>query len=215
MMKNKIEMDEILDEFAIEFEERGEEALERFADEHPELIEILYEQAGVVRMLRHLPEADMTNEEEQARVLKSVSLVQNLLYERRKGTPLAVENSSVEIQSLQVLLAERNETFDSASATLGLSSLILEMLHKRRVRPGSIPRRLVDSLAELLGTTAEAIHTYLSMKPVQSGGFYKSDMAPTFREQDEFRDLIIHDPDLTQASKDYWISIPTIETEGN
>ena len=82
-MKKKSEMDDILNEFSTDFRVTGDKVLELYVREYPELTEALYEHAGVARAFRHLPEAEMSTEEEELRTLKSVSLVQNLLHELR------------------------------------------------------------------------------------------------------------------------------------
>lgn len=83
-MKDKVELDEILNEFSTDFKARGNEALEQYVKEYPELTEILYERAGMARMFTKLPDAEMTKEQEAIRILKSASAVQNLLYTRRR-----------------------------------------------------------------------------------------------------------------------------------
>lgn len=212
-MKDKVELDEILNEFSTDFKARGDQALEQYVKEYPELTEILYERAGMARMFSRLPDAEMSREEEELRILKSVSAVQNLLHKRRSQATDAEAGDALPFVSLHERLNEKKETYESAAAKLRLSPLILKLLDRRKVRPGSLPRYLFEKLAEILGTTFEAVQTYLSLNPIQSGGYYKSDSVPTFKAQSEFVELVEHDPDLDAADKDYWFSFPTIEKE--
>ncbi|MEP6849483.1 MAG: hypothetical protein ABI999_11550 [Acidobacteriota bacterium] len=212
-MKEKSEMDDILNEFTADFKAQGDKALEQYIREYPELTEVLYEHAGMSRMFRHLPEAEMTTEEEELRVLKSVSLVQNLLHERRTQMNAIAENEALDFNSLRERLDERNVTYETAAADLRLSPLILKLLDKRKVRPGSLPRLLLEKLSGILETNFETTYAYFSLKPIPSGGFYRADSAPTFPAQSEFADLVKYDPDLSPTDKDYWIALPTIEQE--
>lgn len=212
-MKKKSEMDDILNEFSTDFRATGDKALELYVREYPELTEALYEHAGVARAFRHLPEAEMSTEEEELRTLKSVSLVQNLLHELRTQLNTTVEKEALGLNSLRERLTERNGTYETAAKSLRLSPLILKLLDKRKVRPESVPRLLFEQLSGILETNFESTFAYLSLKPIPSGGFYKADSAPTFPAQSEFADLVKHDPDLSPNDKDYWIALPTIEKE--
>lgn len=212
-MKKKREMDDILNEFSTDFRAKGDKALEQYVREYPELTEALYERAGFARMLRNLPDAELSTEEEELRTLKSVSLVQNLLHERRTQTNATAEKEALDFKSLRERLTERNATYETAAQSLRLSPLILKLLDKRKVRPESVPRLLFEKLSGILETNFETTFAYLSLTPTPSGGFYKADSAPTFPSQSEFVDLVKHDPDLSPYDKDYWIGFPTIEKE--
>ena len=212
-MKKKSEMDDILNEFITDFRAKGDKALEQYVREYPELTEALYEHAGMARMFRRLPDAEMTSEGEELRTLKSVSLVQNLLHERRNQMNATAEKEVFDFSSLRESLTERNATYDTAAESLRLSPLILKLLDKRKVRPGSLPRLLLEKLSGIVETNVETIFAYFSLRPISSGGFYKADSAPTFPAQSEFADLVRHDPDLSPADKEYWIALPTIEKE--
>lgn len=212
-MKRKSEMDDILNEFSTDFRAKGDKALEQYVREYPELTEALYEHAGLARMFRHLPDAEMTREEEDLRTLKSISLVQNLLHERRTQMNATAEKEALDFNSLRERLMERNATYETAAESLRLSPLILKLLDKRKVRPESIPKLLFEKLSGILETNFETTFAYFSLKPIPSGGFYKADSAPTFPAQSEFADLVKHDPDLSPTDKEYWIALPMIEKE--
>jgi hypothetical protein len=217
-MKQKTDVNDILNEFLADFEASGQEALDRYVKAYPDLMETLHERAGIARMFSLLPEPELTREEEEKLKLNASSVVQDLMFKLKHQGPAgeSPEATQMEGESLAGLLDRANEigeSFDSGAAKLRLSPLILKLLDRRKVRPGSLPRFLLERLANFLKTEFEAVFGYVSLEPARSGGFYKSDSAPVSQSQSEFADLVKYDPDLDEADKEYWLSFPAIEEE--
>ncbi|MGE3466556.1 MAG: hypothetical protein AB7J13_06450 [Pyrinomonadaceae bacterium] len=201
--------DDIFNDFLLEFETSGDEALERYAREYPELTEILYRRAGSARMFKKLPETEMTAEEEQSLNLRASSVVQNILFELRGQSKPEAPASVPETAPLVSLgddLQRVGETFESAATTLRLSPLIVKLLGKRRVRVESIPALLIAQLAELLRRSVEQVRLFLEQRPAPQGGYFKATAAPKISAQSEFSELVESDPYLSTEDKEHWRS---------
>jgi len=203
--------DDILNDFLLEFETSGNEALERYAKEYPELTETLYRRAGIARMFKKLPETEMTPEEEQSLNLRAASVVQNILFELRgqsKAKATTSEPETAPLVSLTEDLKRVGETFESAARKTRLSTLILKLLDKRKVRLDSIPAFLFERLGDLLGRGLDEINGFLIQRPVQQGGYFKATSAPKFQAQSDFAELVEFDPELSSEDKEYWLAFP-------
>jgi len=207
-----IEVESIMNEFLADFETGGDAVLKQYADRYPDLIEELYERAGLARMFNFMPEVEMTPEKEVSLNLRASSIVQNLLYEAGATATSQADAAKVEekaeLENLTGRIVEVGESFETIGKKTRLSTHIVRKLNKRQITPETIPKRLFQLFAELLSLPFEVIERFSTGPPVISSGSYKADSAPKFPAQSDFADLIKYDPDLSDEDKEYWLSIP-------
>ncbi len=90
---------------------------------------------------------------------------------------------------------------------LGISWDILAKLEARAIRATSIPRSLIQRIADTLNALPESITAYLrGATPAPSGAFFYADQAPT-QQQETFLDAIRSSPELSQDQKHEWEKI--------
>lgn len=209
MKKKATELDEILNEFFTDFRERGDEALTDYVERYPEHIEELYERAGIARMFERLPEIEMTAEAKDSRMLRSASIVHNLLFKRKNERT----DSVAELIGLTPKIEDAGGTLESAAAELRLSTYFLSQLERKKVRPLSVPRVLYERLSGMLEISSEKLLAYMELPEMESPGFYRSLETPTFQVQSDFFRLIELDPDMDPSDKEYWLSLTAMEDE--
>jgi hypothetical protein len=98
--------------------------------------------------------------------------------------------------------------------TLGISSDLLGKLEARAIIAASIPRTLLQRLAETLKTTPEAILAYLrGAEASQSPGFFYADQPPE-QQQETFLDAV-QTSALSPERKREWAEIVNADTQPN
>ena len=104
-------------------------------------------------------------------------------------------------QSLQLKL-----TPAQLAEAVGLTAPLLARLDARKIASASIPRTLVQRLADALKAAPEAIAAYLGATQAgQAGAFYYADQAPT-ETQESFLDAV-RASGLTAAQKSEWAEV--------
>jgi hypothetical protein len=97
---------------------------------------------------------------------------------------------------------------------LGISWDILAKLEAHAINAASIPRTLIQRLADRLSLLPEAISAYLSGAPdAQAGAFYYADQPP-IQQQETFLEAIQASPELSPAQKSEWAKIVEQEVPG-
>lgn len=78
-------------------------------------------------------------------------------------------------------------------------------LDRRLIRASTLPRRLIDHLAQMLQVSFAEVATYLRRPPTLSAqASYKADQAPRVAAQEEFAHAIAASHALTEAQKAFW-----------
>ena len=111
---------------------------------------------------------DVTNEQIDRVVNRTMSRVQQILDESERSAPMT--DLTREIDSA-------GYTFESFQRSLGTDASILSCLADRMIRPSTIPLRLVRSCAELLLRSIDAVREYLRLPP-QLASAYKARRQP-------------------------------------
>lgn len=99
------------------------------------------------------------------------------------------------------------------AAALRLSPDMLGKLDAKAIAANSIPRTLIDRLAQTLATAPEAIAVYLGLTaPAGASQFFYSEQAPAQR-QESFIDAV-HASSLDEAAKHEWDEVVAREQQG-
>lgn len=95
---------------------------------------------------------------------------------------------------------------DGVAGALDLPVALFWKLHRRLIAPDSLPRALVESLADAVNRTLDEVAAYLRMPPqLAAGASYRSDDAPTVGAQESFADALNAEPDATAAQRRRWL----------
>lgn len=115
------------------------------------------------------------------------------------------------IESLTAQGIDANIAPPQLAAAVGLTTDLLARLEQRAITAASIPRTLVQRLAQALKVAPEAISAYLAGSPTgQAGGFYYADQPPT-QAQESFLDAV-QASELSPEQKRAWAEIASGET---
>lgn len=97
---------------------------------------------------------------------------------------------------------------------LGISWDILAKLEARAISVTSIPRTLIQRVAETLSVLPGSISTYLrGATAAQAGAFYYADQPP-IQQQETFLEAIQASPELSPEQKGEWAKIVEQEVSG-
>jgi hypothetical protein len=90
----------------------------------------------------------------------------------------------------------------------GLSLVLLRLLDRRLIRFASIPREVIDALAQVLGREAAAIAHYLQgAATLAQGTRYYSVSTPALAQQQDFFDAVRSDPALSDDERARWLAL--------
>jgi hypothetical protein len=100
------------------------------------------------------------------------------------------------------------------AADLGISTGVLGMLNARAIIAQSLPRTLIDRLAQSLRVAPDAILAFFNLTgAAQAGGFFFADRPPDQR-QDTFVDAVLQS-NMTDEQKREWSEIVSRENAGS
>ncbi len=114
--------------------------------------------------------------------------------------------------SLKDLRQARGQKLSSLAERLGLGVDVLSALESGRIKVASVPRRLRESLAELLSATADQIGAALMMDVApalrrgQSSGPATAGKQNAATQQLDFRDAVMLSKSMSEEQRVQWLS---------
>lgn len=110
--------------------------------------------------------------------------------------------------SLKALRQAQGQKLSALAARLGLGVDVLSALEAGRIRVASVPRRLCDSLAEMLNATADQITAALTLEvaPALRRGQPGASSASAANQQLDFRDAVLMSQSMTSEERARWLS---------
>lgn len=162
---SQITLEDVLDQFVAEFPEPTREGLLSFIARHPEHREALVDFAATAAEQRSLPPSEGFSDEQAALFAgRAASALENHIFQRDQARAAVASPAS----SLGELAGTAGRSLAQVAERLSLDMGLTAKLDRRLIRVETIPRRLVDGLAECLGSTADAILAVLSGPPRMS-----------------------------------------------
>jgi hypothetical protein len=124
--------------------------------------------------------------------------------EPKPATVIAFSTSP--ITSLLSAAEATGQDAEDVASVLDLPSALFWKLHRRLIAPDSVPRSLVNALAETINRTVDDVVAYLRMPPqMAAGASFRSDDAPSVGEQESFADALKVEPEMTDAQYRRWV----------
>ena len=207
MRKNKegVTLDDVLNEWVAECEEPTAEGLELWVSRYPQYRSELVEFAATWAEQSLLPPAPALEVEEEERIVDRVmSHAVNVTFDRDEG----IQSKRSEEGAIKSLTAEAKNVglgVKEFAKGCGLDIALTTKLNNRRIRPETIPSRLVSHMARLLGRTVESVMDYLGCQPQPlSGSSFLAHTKPQTAERESFADAVRRSS-LSEAEKARWL----------
>lgn len=205
-------LDDILDQLVIEHSGPSPQALAGFLARYPEYREAIITFAAAWSEQQLLQAtAACADQVEEATIRNACARFEAAVIARdtaRKAASDAVAkgNPSPAPQTLSQLAQGVGIALMDLVAPLKLDVGVVAKLDKRLIRAETLPRKLVEELARLVGSSADAIMSILSAPPAASPGpafmIIRSVATPT---QESFSDALKAST-LSVEAKAYWLS---------
>lgn len=205
--ERQYEIDRITFQYAEEYRQGRRPRIEDYVQRYPRYTSELLEFAVYYHTLGFATEsieepADLTLSPAAEKALARIR-EQRAAYmpSAAPAAPAVAPIESLFKRSLQLKL-----TPAQLARAVGLTAPLLARLDARKITVASIPRTLVQRLADALKTVPEAIAAYLGATQVgQAGAFYYADQPPT-ETQESFLDAV-RASELTAEQKSEWAEI--------
>jgi hypothetical protein len=198
-----ISLEDVIDAYVASSADSGEDTLEVWIKAYPQYTSELRDFAAHYKLFQRLPERTYTAEEEDLINTRAASVVQNLLYKQRG----AVAVSDDEVVSLIDEAERQNLSLEQFAEATELSAPLIAMLDRRQVRYESIPRKVVDNIAQVLGKAAATVAAYLQGEMRLQPAHYRADEAPRAARVQEFSALVAVDPELSVSRQKQWLEL--------
>jgi hypothetical protein len=203
----QIALDDVLDAFMASVEYPDHAALTAWVRRYPQYAQELTEFAASWGLMEILPPVtDNDTVSEETRVLRGLSIVQNILHEQRQspvqaeaGAPLSSLISAAKRHGMSAFeLADRAE----------LSAPLISKLDRRLIIPASIPSEAHIVLADALQQNVTTINWYLQQPPIFAPrALHHSKQAPVIDRQEDFFDAIRKDLAITEERRQRWMAL--------
>ena len=179
-----------------------DEWLRRYPDFEQEIIKF----AASWSLMEGLPPApDAEEVDEEALVLRGMSVVQNVLH------GYSAESASESVASFESLIAEGEEIGFEPSRfahAVGVGDSLLRKLDRRLIAFASIPQELIDRLAQVVQREATTVIAYLRQDPKLPGTTeYRSEQAPIIMDLEDFFDAVHADPTISREHAEHWFAL--------
>jgi hypothetical protein len=201
--ERQYEIDRITFQYATEFRSGRTPRIEEYVKRYPEYTGELLEYA----LYFHTIGFDSEPLEEPAELSLSPAGEKAMAWVREQVT--AAKSAPAAIQSLAQVGIQAGYTPPRLAEAVGLTSALLQRLEAHAISAASIPRALIQRLADVLKTAPEAIAAYLNTSP--AGGFYMAEQQPD-QQQESFLDAV-ETSALSPERKREWAEIVNAETK--
>lgn len=206
--ESTITLDDVLDFYLMSLEESGIDTLEQIVKRYPQYEDDLRKFAAFRAINDLIPDSNYTDEEEDLMNLRAVSVVQNVLYQKRLEK--ASLNKTKALSSIRDEVDAKYISPEEFYEKTDLSEGILWTLDSRQVIFESICHKAIENIANALGRVFSDVALYLQSEMQLAPSHYKAVQAPEVIQPVPFSILIEMDEDLTEEQKIYWLKQPTI-----
>lgn len=194
-MINNVTLDEVLEGYAIETPTGNDrQILQRWIKMYPQFAAELTDFAAARAIVKYAPEEEFSAEEESRYSRIGLSNLRSFLNKKKAAqTALA---------SLTDAAKEKGLNKQKFAAAAGISLSLLMYLEKKRLEFASIPKGLMNKLANVLETGEERIAAYLNQPPdLQTQASFKAALRPEEIKLKSFAEAVREDQTLSPEEK--------------
>lgn len=194
---SKIRLDDVLNDIASLPAPPDRKTFRWFADQYPDFREEIIDfVTDWIAMEAVLSKHETTQEDVNRVVNRAMSQVQRILQQSEE---------SASIQDLASAVRESGQNLGSFERSVRIDRTLLTSLADRRIRPETIPRRLVTDIARSLGKGIDAVHCYLRLPPRAAAAY--SATTPPNVDQVDFKDAVLGST-LSDEERRSWLAEP-------
>lgn len=179
------------------------EDLAVWVQKYPQYREELTEFTVARSLMLHLP-ANSDPLDETALFTRGVSVMRTVLQRER-------EKQAAEQPPPASLLEEgqrQGMNIHKLAELTGLSAALWRKLDRRLIRPASVPRQLVERIADMFHNPVAVVQRYLSQPPMLSpSALYRAKATPTLGEQEDFFEAVRNDLSLSDEQRQRWLAV--------
>lgn len=147
------------------------------------------------------PETETERRDEDAFVLRGMSIVQNLLHENSQR-----DDASYPLKSLLGAAKAAGMSLNAVACAVHLGAAVVRKLDRRLIRFASIPKDAIVSIAEAVRHPVEAVSEYLQRPPTfAAGAQYRASRMPQLSEPEDFIVAVQRDPTMSPADRGRWL----------
>lgn len=202
------ELEDVLDALVAAEEGPGPATLDRWVREYPqfeqELVDfmaswtLMNSAASVAADGRE--QADEEVKADERLMLRGMSIVQNLLHEMSQRA-----DATLRLDSLLGAATAAGMSLRDLAHAAHLGEAVVRKLDRRLIRFGSIPKQVIDAVADAVRCQAQALALYLQQPATfATGTHYRADRAPQLAEPEDFIVAVEKDPTMTTEDRRRW-----------
>ena len=197
-----VELEDVLDAYVASDTDPGG-TLKEWIRRYPEYEKEITEFAASWILMDFLPPTlDAERVDEETLVLRGMSVIQSLLHEQLTESP---SKSVMPFDSLIVEGRARGLPPSKLAAEVRLGDTLLRKLDRRLIHFASIPREVIEGLAQGIQKERVSVSTYLQQSPLFAVATeHRSEQAPTLIDSEDFFDAVRADPTIAQEDAAYW-----------
>ena len=209
-MANQVEqnaLDDVLDAYVAEVQEPSRVRLMEWVRQYPQFEQALTEFTVAWIRNRALSASGDEEVDEEALVLRGMSIVQNLLHQEQNlpssnAKPHGPINGLLEEGRLHSVSPQQ------LAELVDLSLGLLRKLDRRYILYVTIPLELIEAIATAIRRELLSVARYLKGEPVlPRSARFKAQRAPSVGEQRNFFDEVRADSELSEERRQHWLSL--------
>ncbi len=209
-MTNEVEQNElqdVLDAYVADVQEPSREKLMEWVRRYPQFEQALFALTVDWIEMRALSPAAKENVDEDALVLRGMSVIQNLLHQDHQHSSQRPETGTA-IKGLLQEGGSQGLTPRQLADRVDLSGGLLRKLDLRYILYATIPLKLIEAIADAIRREVLSVAQYLKGEPIlPRAASYKARQAPVVPEQRSFFDEVREDQELDEERRKRWLDL--------
>jgi hypothetical protein len=202
--EEQINLDDVINAYMASSVDSGEDMLSEWVERYPQYESELRETAAYWNLIKGVQPHEYTNEEEELLISRASSIVQNILFQQRKGVSTPVEAPSSLIDECERQHISLEEFAEAAE----MSEPMIMVFDRKQVNYETIPRKAIENISRVLGMLFTAIDSYFKGEMTLAPAHYRSDQQPQAVKKYDFSYIVEIDPNLKDGQKEYWLAQP-------
>ncbi len=199
-------LNDVLNAYAISDPGPGYASLAEWIRRYPYYERELTEFTANWSLMTWLPApADNQGVDEDALVLRGMSIVQNILHAHAPGEETPLKGIVQEGKQLGLSIQQ-------IARRAQMSLALVRKLDLRRIRFSTIPRQAIETLAYAIQRGSAAVADYLQGEPtLPQDASYRAEQAPVLTESEDFFEAVGRDMTMSQELREHWLSFVSLD----